>query len=270
MLLYICLPQIHSFFDYIRQTNPFSGQRYIEQSFVPTERELACLRGKPIPGDAPPTAPPTTTRSRTSSTSSTASRAPSTTPGRAVRFHVLPRRAQRHRLASSPRPSTCTTRTSRSRRPPIPRPTLTNPWIRRLAKHVTLIYHPPSTSRAQYAHLSDTMRLEFLRDYGGIYMDIDAFALRPSTSSWRRRGRTTSSSAPRAGTAGACATRSWRRGPTAASVERWLDSYRDIDFSKEWNYHSVLLRASWPTSTRMRPARCRRTPSSGRPGPGGT
>ncbi len=245
-LLYLCVPYFYYVGDYVRQTNPFSEQRYIEQSFVPSDRELACLRGKPIPGDPPP--PPRD------------SPAGSDEPipnivhfiyglknpldsSNAGHFDFMCYLAVRSAIVSL-RPDAIYLHYAYLSETPSADPMadpLTNPWIKRLAKHITLVHHAPSASTAQYAHLSDTMRLEFLHAQGGIYLDIDAFALRPfdkllaaprphdivlGAEGGNRWGLCNAIMAARA---------------NSTFIERWLESYRDVDFSREWNYHSVLL-----------------------------
>lgn len=118
---------------------------------------------------------------------------------------------------------------------------LTNPWIKRLSKDITLVHHEPSASPNHYAHLSDTLRLQALLSDGGIYLDIDAFALRPFT-------RILSVPEPHDIVLGAEGGNRWglcnaimAARPNSTFVERWLESYSRADLSREWNYHSVLL-----------------------------
>ncbi len=241
-LVFVSFPQLNSLGDYVRQTNPFSGQKYIERAFVATEEELACLRGKPIPGE-----PPATDATNHEPIPNIVHfiyglKNPLYSPG-AGRFDFLCYLAVRSAVVSL-QPDAIYIHYTYLSEPPSADANadpLTNPWIKRLSKHITLVHHPPAHSGAQYAHLSDTMRLEFLREQGGIYLDIDAFALRSfDTLLAAPRPHDVVLGAEGGNRWGLCNAVIAAR-PNSSFVERWLESYRDIDFSKEWNYHSVLL-----------------------------
>lgn len=123
----------------------------------------------------------------------------------------------------------------------------TNPWIYRLKENVTLVYHPPeeigklkdSSGAQKPAHISDILRLLILKEQGGIYLDIDAFALRPFTN--------VLDSPPGmvmghegGNRAGLCNAIMVARADSPF-INRWIAEYEDADLSKEWNYHSVIL-----------------------------
>ncbi|KAK4187198.1 hypothetical protein QBC35DRAFT_452513 [Podospora australis] len=240
IVLYLTWPYIFRFGDYIRQTNPFSEQKYIESAFLPTPRELACLHNEPLPGEP----------SRDHHDDPIPNvvhfifglRNPHNNPS-AGQFDFLSYLAIRSAVVSL-KPTAIKLHYTYLSDPPSPDPLadpLTNPWIKRLAKDITLVHHPPSTSSNHYAHLSDTLRLEALLSDGGIYLDMDAFALRPFT-------HILSTPSPHDIVLGAEGGNRWglcnaimAARPNSTFVERWLDSYSQADLSREWNYHSVLL-----------------------------
>lgn len=237
-------PELYNAGDYIRQTNPFSGQKYIEQAFEAKESELACLHGLSLSGE----------HSRHHSHLRKADPIPNvvhfifglknpfTSPD-AGRFDFLSYLAIRSAIVSL-RPDAIYLHYSYIAEPPSHDPSadpMTNPWIRRLAPHIKLVHHPPDKSKTQYAHLSDTMRLQFLLEEGGIYLDIDAFALRPFD-------RLLAVPSPHDIVLGAEGGNRWglcnaimAARANSSFVARWLASYEDADMSREWNYHSVLL-----------------------------
>ncbi|KAJ2968066.1 hypothetical protein NUW58_g10305 [Xylaria curta] len=77
--------------------------------------------------------------------------------------------------------------------PPAPEPNsnpFSNGWVDLLRDEITLVYHSPEEMDAlknqpgahwQAAHVSDVLRLKLLQEEGGIYLDTDAFGLRPFT-----------------------------------------------------------------------------------------
>lgn len=239
-LNYLTFPYLLHFGDYVRQTNPWSGQKYIESAFTPTTAELACLNGnlKPQEGAKPSDPIPNIVHFIFGLKN------PLYHPS-AGHFDFLAYLAVRSALVSLD-PEALYIHYTYLAEPPSPDANAdpkTNPWIRRLSKHkaVKLIHHTPDESKTQYAHLSDTMRLEFLHKQGGIYLDIDSFALRPfdhvrnaphphdivlGHEGGNRWGLCNAIIAAR---------------PNSTFVARWLESYATVDFSREWNYHSVLL-----------------------------
>jgi hypothetical protein len=244
LLLLVTFPYLRYCGDYVRQTNPFSGQKYIESAFAPTESELACLKGNLPPSDL----------------IYDGARALDPIPNivhfifglknplhdpDAGHFDFLNYLAVRSALVSLD-PDALYIHYTYLAEPPSPdadADPLTNPWVRRLAKNskVKLVHHKPDPSTAQYAHLSDTMRLEFLLNQGGIYLDIDSFALRPFDDIRR-------SPHPHDVVLGYEGGNRWglcnaviAARPNSTFVSRWLDSYSKVDLSREWNYHSVVL-----------------------------
>ncbi|KAK3381489.1 hypothetical protein B0H63DRAFT_475825 [Podospora didyma] len=240
-LVYILFPYIFSFGDYVRQTNPFSGQKWIEQAFEAHETELACLRGQPIPGDdkdAAVASDPIPNRVHFIY----GLKNPLFNPG-AGRFDFLSYLAVRSAIVSL-KPDAIYLHYTYISEPPSPdadADPMTNSWIQRLAKHIKLVHHKPTDSSVQYAHLSDTMRLQFLLEEGGIYLDIDAFALRPFD-------KVLAAPRPHDVVLGAEGGNRWglcnaiiAARANSTFMRRWLESYDNVDFTREWNYHSVLL-----------------------------
>ena len=284
VLLYLLFPHLYYYGDYIRQTNPFSGQRSIEQAFTPTDSELACLRGGhghghhvlPNTSDLkddnahPAHHSPTSISSSSSSSSSTTSGPipnivvhfiyglsnPHSDPS-AGHFDFLSYLAVRAALVSL-QPTELKLHYTYLSSPPSPDPNaqdpLSNPWIRRLTQRwpgkFKLVHHPPppeTESKAQYAHKSDTLRLQILLEGGGIYLDIDVFAFRsfaPLLSRGPTQGRDTILGYEGGNRWGLCNAVIVARRPNATFIRRWLDTYLDenVDLEKEaWNYRSVLL-----------------------------
>ncbi|KAK3384401.1 hypothetical protein B0T24DRAFT_82820 [Lasiosphaeria ovina] len=241
-LTYVLSPYLYRFGDYVRQTNPLSGQKWIEQAFQPTEPELACLRGQSPAADHSAAAVSSTDPIPNVVHFIYGLKNPLNNPG-AGRFDFLSYLAVRSAIVSL-RPDAVYLHYSYLADPPSPdddADPLTNPWIRRLSPHIKLVHHHPSSTKVQYAHLSDTMRLNFLLEQGGIYLDIDAFALRSFD-------KLLQSPHPHDVVLGAEGGNRWglcnaviAARANSSFVARWLASYENVDFSREWNYHSVLL-----------------------------
>ncbi|KAK3692319.1 hypothetical protein B0T22DRAFT_10329 [Podospora appendiculata] len=244
LLAYVIAPYLSHVGEYVRQTNPFSGQKFVEQAFFANETELACLRGTPLPHSSPGA---DAASARSDPIPNVVHfiyglKNPLYNPS-AGRFDFLSYLAVRSALVSL-RPDALYLHYTYLSEPPSADANadpLTNPWIRRLAKHIKLVYHPPVASSAQYAHLSDTMRLQFLLEGGGIYLDIDAFALRPFTA-------LLAAPHPHDVVLGAEGGNRWglcnaviAARANSTFMARWLASYDNVDFSREWNYHSVRL-----------------------------
>jgi len=246
-LIYMLSPWLYYYGDYVRQTNPFSNQKYIEQRFQASASELACLRGQKVPHifddgfDLPNESDPIPKIAHFIF----GLKNPFYHPG-AGHFDFLSYLAVRSALVSL-NPDEVQLHYTYLAEPPSADPAadpLTNPWIKRLSREskFKLVHHapaPPEGSNTQYAHLSDTMRLEFLLETGGIYFDIDAFALRPFDKLL---------TSPRDIVLGAEGGNRWglcnaimAARPNSTFVGRWLRSYDKVDFSREWNYHSVIL-----------------------------
>ncbi|MCJ1385246.1 hypothetical protein MMC17_008367 [Xylographa soralifera] len=117
-------------------------------------------------------------------------------------------------------------------------------WFLKLKDNVTLVYHDPERgvlgkSRSwQAAHRADLLRLQILSEEGGIYMDLDVFALRPLDTILRCQKDIIMGheGGDRAGLANALIVA--RKGSTF--VDRWIDTYDNFSI-QEWNYHSVTL-----------------------------
>jgi len=245
-LCYVFFPHLYYITEYVRQTNPFSGQKYIEHAFVPTDQELACLHGVSLPSDGQ------THHAHDEKTDPIPNvvhfiyglKNPLYHPG-AGRFDFLSYLAIRSAIVSL-KPDAVYLHYTYISEPPSPEANadpLTNPWVKRLSPHIKLVHHPPAEDEdsTRYAHLSDTMRLQFLLEQGGIYLDIDAFALRPF-------GRILAAPRPRDIVLGHEGGNRWglcnaviAARANSSFVARWLESYDNVDFSREWNYHSVLL-----------------------------
>ncbi|OIW24436.1 hypothetical protein CONLIGDRAFT_623286 [Coniochaeta ligniaria NRRL 30616] len=244
LLLIVTFPYLRYYGDYVRQTNPFSGQKDIELAFIPTESELACLNGiydakVTRPSDGQATEPIPNIVHFIFGLKNPLYHAD------AGHFDFLSYLAVRSALVSL-YPEQLFIHYTYLAEPPSEDANadpLTNPWIRRLMRHssVKLVHHKPDVSDTQYAHLSDTMRLEFLLEQGGIYLDIDAFALRPfddiRTAPHPRDIVLGHEGGNRWGLCNAVIAAR----PNSTFVSRWLDSYSTVDFTHEWNYHSVLL-----------------------------
>ena len=103
----------------------------------------------------------------------------------------------------------------------------------------------------QYAHKADIIRLEVLQQYGGVYLDIDTFVLRPFAPlslysydtvlgmearilNFFRGPRSDNEMDPK----GLCNAIIISR-PNAVFVDRWLESYEGFDETK-WTEHSVV------------------------------
>ncbi|MCJ1292028.1 hypothetical protein MMC34_003578 [Xylographa carneopallida] len=119
-----------------------------------------------------------------------------------------------------------------------------NEWLLKLKDNVTLVYHDPErgvlgkSRNWQAAHRADLLRLQILSEEGGIYMDLDVFALRPLDTIRRCQKDVIMGheGGNRAGLANALIVA--RKG--SRFVDRWIDTYDNFS-TQEWNYHSVTL-----------------------------
>ncbi|KAK4232485.1 hypothetical protein QBC38DRAFT_514071 [Podospora fimiseda] len=253
-ILYLFAPKLYYLFDRLRQTNPWSGQKWIEQIWIPTDAELRCLNG--------------TAQLPNKTSSSSSSPIPNIVhfnfglknplyDSKNPQFDFLNYLAIRSALISLS-PDALYLHYTYLSSPPSADPyssPKTNPWIRRLTRQgVTLVHHPPPSTppppqnptspkqhrqHLQYPHLSDTLRLNILLTLGGIYLDIDAFALRPFTS-LLHNPHPTILGHEGGNRFGLCNAVIISR-PNSSFLSRWLSSYSHADLSKEWNYHSVRL-----------------------------
>lgn len=241
-LFYLSHPYLYYYADCVRQTNPFSGQKWTEQAFEATESELACLRGQPIPGEAPegPSDPIPNVVHFIFGLASPLSKSS------ARRFDFLSYLAVRSALVSLRPDALYLHYTYLADADPL----TNNPWLRRLARNITLVHHAPpassSSSSNHFAHLADRLRLRLLLEQGGIYLDIDAFALRSfdkilaaprphdivlGAEGGNRWGLCNAVMAARA---------------NSSFVARWLASYDGADLSREWWVHSPCNRGRLP------------------------
>jgi len=119
-----------------------------------------------------------------------------------------------------------------------------NEWFLKLKDKVTLVYHDPElgvlgkTRSWQAAHRADLLRLQILSAEGGIYMDLDVFALRPLDNILHCQKNIIMGheGGDRAGLANALIMT--RKGSTF--VDRWINTYENFS-TQEWNYHSMTL-----------------------------
>ncbi|MCJ1282110.1 hypothetical protein MMC26_001433 [Xylographa opegraphella] len=117
-------------------------------------------------------------------------------------------------------------------------------WFLKLKDNVTLVYHDPDrgvlgkTWGWQAAHRADLLRLQILSEEGGIYMDLDVFAIQSLDTilSCQKDIIMGHEGGNRAGLANAVIVS--RRGSTF--VDRWIGTYDNFS-TQEWNYHSVTL-----------------------------
>jgi hypothetical protein len=111
-------------------------------------------------------------------------------------------------------------------------------WWEAIQRYVTLnrVYRPEKIFGrpvSHYAHKADILRLELLRDEGGIYLDIDTFCIR-SFKPLRKHKAVMGIEKH-----GLCnAVILAEQG--SAFISLWMNAYRDFDDSI-WNYHSVQL-----------------------------
>ncbi|MCJ1333553.1 hypothetical protein MMC10_010253 [Thelotrema lepadinum] len=126
-----------------------------------------------------------------------------------------------------------------------------NEWFHALEKDLTLVYHDPAEyldaaglgaqgHRKEWhvAHVADVLRLQILRDEGGIYLDSDAYALQPLDNILRgsRDVVMAREGGNRYGMANAVIVA--KKG--APFINRWLKEYEGFD-EQDWNWHSVVL-----------------------------
>ncbi|KAH8664443.1 hypothetical protein BX600DRAFT_464455 [Xylariales sp. PMI_506] len=243
----IYLERIIEFGDKVRQTGFWSAQKYYEQEFIPTQDELACQNGRL----------PATVHDEFSADDPIPNQVhfifglsnPYNKPGVGT-FDFLCYLAVRSAIVSLNADAIYLHYTYISEPPsldPNASP-LTNPWIKQLEKDIKLVHHSPEEMAAlktrpdatwQAAHISDILRLKLLHSQGGIYLDMDAFALAPFTELLKSpRGIVLGhEGGNRAGLCNAI----MAGHANSTFVQRWLDSYDGADLTREWNYHSVTL-----------------------------
>ncbi|KAI1120940.1 glycosyltransferase family 32 protein [Nemania abortiva] len=228
--------------DRVRQTRPGSYQYEVEKDIVPTDDELDCLYGKTAPIN-----------------DHSIERIPNNAhfifglsnpyDGDTGSFDFLAFLAVRSAVVGL-QASRIFLHYTYLANPPSPEPNknpFSNPWVNRLKDKLTLVYHPPEESNKikdksgarKAAHIADVLRLQILSEQGGIYLDMDAFTLRPFTNILNspRDIFMGHEGGNRAGMANAIIVA--RAGSTF--IDRWIAEYDHIDFEKEWNYHSVIF-----------------------------
>ncbi|KAJ5630998.1 uncharacterized protein N7484_011098 [Penicillium longicatenatum] len=122
---------------------------------------------------------------------------------------------------------------------------LGNVWFQKLRDNVTLVHHdlaleyPKQTQEKwQVSHLADVLRLDILRQEGGIYLDTDVIALQ-SFDSLRYNKRDVILGHEGGDRHGLCNAVIVAR-QDASFLHQWKESYRSFS-ADEWNYHSVIL-----------------------------
>ncbi|GAP93352.2 putative glycosyl transferase [Rosellinia necatrix] len=240
-------PFLYNFGDWVRQTNPWSEQYRVQQDFVSTRDELDCLYGR--------TPPPTNVIATDAEPIPNhvhfifGLSNPHEDPGVGT-FNFISYLAVRS-AAVGMRADRISLHYTYLADPPAPEPNhdpFSNRWVHRLKDDITLVYHSPQEMDAlknqpgahwQAAHISDILRLKVLREQGGIYLDIDAFGLRPFTDLLR---------SPRdiimgheGGNRGGLCNAIMVARKNSTFIDRWTAEYSNVDLSREWNFHSVIL-----------------------------
>ncbi|KAG6001454.1 hypothetical protein E4U21_004310 [Claviceps maximensis] len=198
LLVYVLRYPVLEYGDYVLQMQPWSGQRQLEQAFAPTEDELRCLHGSssnttPVLTSASASASPSS-----SSSSSQADPIPNVVHfiyifreplalRKGLQFGFLEYLAIRSAIVSLQNPYIFLhyafvhkngDGSSKMHMDP-----MSNPWILRLRDKMVLIEHQLGNVKGQStSHLKDVMSLQLLRDNGGIYLDLNTFALKPFTA----------------------------------------------------------------------------------------
>ncbi|KAI0205324.1 hypothetical protein F4808DRAFT_280692 [Astrocystis sublimbata] len=244
-------PFLYSFGDWLRQTNPWSEQYQVEQDFVSTRDELDCLFGRTRPlADALPADAELELELIPNHVHFIFGLSnPYIEPGVGT-FNFISYLALRSAVVGI-RADKVFLHYTYLADPPAPEPNkdpFSNYWVNRLRDDITLVYHSPEDMAAlknqpgahwQAAHVSDILRLNLLREQGGIYLDSDAFGLRPFTD-LLRSPRDTIMGHEGGNRAGLCnAIMVARRNSTF--IDRWAAEYNNVDLSREWNFHSVIL-----------------------------
>lgn len=129
------------------------------------------------------------------------------------------------------------------------------PWWERIRDRITPVALPqrrsafsawryrrdPNMLRYRYAHDTDVLRLELLRDHGGIYADLDTLFVRPLGDELLRHDFVIGREDDVDGIPSLCNALLLAR-PGAAFTTRWLDEL-DGAFDGSWSNHSTLLPA---------------------------
>jgi hypothetical protein len=106
-------------------------------------------------------------------------------------------------------------------------------------------YRDPEVERLRYAHLADVARLQVLRQYGGIYADMDTLFIAPLPNPFFDRsftmGREPEHWSAAATAAGGALCNAWMMGePDAPFVREFLRRTYD-SFDGTWSNHSTTL-----------------------------
>ncbi|KAI9482632.1 hypothetical protein BDB00DRAFT_158872 [Zychaea mexicana] len=104
-------------------------------------------------------------------------------------------------------------------------------------RHVPLIDNIFGRPVQHFAHRADVVRLEALRELGGIYFDLDLFALKSVDHLLDQEF--VMGQEGKDGFVGLCNAMMMSR-PNSRFLQRYYNSYRTFDMS-QWNYHSVVL-----------------------------
>ncbi|OAA37631.1 glycosyl transferase [Metarhizium rileyi] len=177
LLVHFFRASLYESIDYALQVHPWSGQRQIEQSFSPTEKELICLHGA----------------ATSNGSGSNADGIPNVVhfmyifkeplaQKHGIQFDFINYLAVRSAIVSLRPDETYLHYAILSSSGNSVKPRLdpaTNPWIRRLRNDIHLVEHKIENPYGQIPYLiEDLLRLHILRDNGGIFLDTDAFALK--------------------------------------------------------------------------------------------
>ncbi|KAI9322299.1 hypothetical protein BX666DRAFT_1829521, partial [Dichotomocladium elegans] len=92
---------------------------------------------------------------------------------------------------------------------------------------------------SHFAHRADVVRLEALLEFGGIYFDLDLFALKPIDHLLDEEFVMGQEGI--GGSSGLCNAMMMAR-PNARFLQRYYATYATFDYT-QWNYHSVILPA---------------------------
>ncbi|KAI1197649.1 hypothetical protein F5X97DRAFT_174694 [Nemania serpens] len=242
-------PFLYNFGDWVRQTNPFSVQYQVQQEFVSTKDELDCLYGR-TPAIEPTTGPPSEIEEIPNHVHFIFGLSNPYDDSQVGTFNFITYLAVRSAVVGM-RADNISLHYTYLADPPGPEPNkdiFSNRWVQRLKDEISFVYHPPEEVEAlkgqpgvhwHAAHVSDIMRLKLLREQGGIYLDMDAFALRPFTDLLR---------SPRdilmgheGGDRGGLCNAVMVARKNSTFINRWAAQYYHADLSHEWNYHSVVL-----------------------------
>lgn len=101
-------------------------------------------------------------------------------------------------------------------------------------------YVDKAIERYRYAHHADFLRLEILRDEGGIYADIDTLFLENFPQEWLARDFILGAEKPAPGTSGSLCNAWIAAQPNAEFCRLWLDEMEQA-FDGSWSNHSTQL-----------------------------